>query len=277
MNEPADAQRNGSHRAPVAIIVPLAIVLGVIIATLVLLITGSDNLSFRANRGDSGSPPTFHTATPTPTSVPTSTRARTMTPTLTRTARATATRTPMPTPSATATATQVPTHTPTSTPTATPTKTATLPAPTSTPHAADQVPVVKDIPPTRTPRPTKTPKATRVPQPVLVEPASGARFSGKVRFKFSWYRRLQQDERVSIYVWMADGSGYFDWWASETDIRNSGGAIHEQADGVVYEVNSGFGSLPAGKAYWKVAVFLDTPDEKRQVSPWSRQRRITIQ
>lgn len=75
---------------------------------------------------------------------------------------------------------------------------------------------------------------------------------------------------------MKDGSDYFDWWVSETDILNGGGAIHEQDDHVVYEVNSGFGSLPPGIAYWKVAVFLDTPEEKRQVSPWSGKRRIKI-
>jgi uncharacterized protein YgiM (DUF1202 family) len=143
--------------------------------------------------------------------------------------------------------------------------------------AADQVPVVRDIPPTPTPRPTKTPKVkrTRIPRPVLIEPAGGARFSDKVRFKFSWFRRLQQDERVSIYMWTADGADYFDWWVSETDILNGGGSIHEQEDRVVYEVNSGFGPLPPGKAFWKVGVFLDTPDEKSQVSPWSRRRRIT--
>jgi hypothetical protein len=109
----------------------------------------------------------------------------------------------------------------------------------------------------------------------LIEPAGGAKFSDKVRFKFSWFRRLQQDERISIYMWTADGSDYFDWWVSEADILNGGGAIHEQADRVVYEVNSGFGPLPAGKTYWKVAVFLDSPSEKSQVSPWSRRRRIT--
>jgi hypothetical protein len=146
--------------------------------------------------------------------------------------------------------------------------------------AANQVPVVRDFPPTPTAGPTRPPKATRtstrVPQPVLIEPASGAKFSDKVRFKFSWFRRLQQDERASIYVWTADGSDRFDWWVSEADILNGGGAIHEQVDSVVYEVNSGFGALPPGKAFWQVAVYLDTPAEKRQVSPWSRKRRIII-
>jgi len=75
-------------------------------------------------------------------------------------------------------------------------------------------------------------------------------------------------------MWTSDGSQIFDWWVSETDILNGGGAIHEEDDRVVFEVNSGFGSLPKGSIYWKVAVFLDTPDEKRQISPWSSQRRI---
>ena len=145
--------------------------------------------------------------------------------------------------------------------------------------AVDQAPVVTDILPLPTPRPTRIPRPTRtpsVPQPVLIEPAGGARFSDKVRFKFSWFRRLQQDERVALSVRTGDRSGQFDWWVSEADILNGGGAIHEEADRVVYEVNSGFGSLPPGRAFWRVAVFLDTPDEKRQVSPWSRERRIMI-
>jgi hypothetical protein len=110
----------------------------------------------------------------------------------------------------------------------------------------------------------------------LVEPRNGARFSDRVRYKFTWIRRLEPDERVSIYVRTADRSDFFEWRASEADILGGGGAIHEQEDRVLYEVNSGFGSLPRGRVSWRVAIFYDTPDETRQVSPWSRERRIVI-
>jgi hypothetical protein len=146
--------------------------------------------------------------------------------------------------------------------------------------ALDPVPVVrpKDFPPTPLPTPTRPRRAGQVgggvPKPFLLEPRAGARFGEKVRFKFSWTRRLQENERVSIYLRAGDDSATFDWWVSEADILNGGGAIHEEDDRVIYEVNSGFGPLPKGRTFWKVAIVLDTPDEKRLVSPYSRERRI---
>ena len=113
--------------------------------------------------------------------------------------------------------------------------------------------------------------------PVLIEPPPGAGFKDKVRFKFTWFRRLRADERVSIYVRSADGSASFDWWVSEADLLAGGGAIYAQDDGFVYEVNSGIGPLPPGEAAWRVAIYLDTPSAKRQISPWSPERRIIAQ
>jgi hypothetical protein len=143
---------------------------------------------------------------------------------------------------------------------------------------ADQVPVASQIPPTptatATPSPTPTPTPTPLPAPVLVDPPSGASFGDKVRFTFTWFRGLQHDERVSIYVRSADGVNQSDWWVSEADILAAGGAIRAQADGFVYEINSGLGSLPPGKAFWRVAIFRDTPSDKRQMSPWSQERQI---
>jgi hypothetical protein len=143
-----------------------------------------------------------------------------------------------------------------------------------------QVPVVKrdDFPATPTPKPTRTPRPThvpRIPRPILVEPRGGARFGDTVvRYKFTWIRRLEPDERISLHIRTEDGLQVFDWWVSEEDILNGGGAIHEEEGRIRYEVNSGFGRLPRGRLYWKVGVFLDAPDDKRQISPWSMERRI---
>jgi uncharacterized protein YraI len=143
---------------------------------------------------------------------------------------------------------------------------------------AGSIPIARDIPPTPTATlttpPTATPTATLLPAPVLIDPPAGASFGDRVRFKFSWFRRLRHDERVSIYLRSANGLDQFDWWVSEADILAGGGAIHAQGDGYVYEVNSGLGSLPPGKAFWRIAVFVDTPAEKRQVSPGSAERPI---
>jgi hypothetical protein len=144
---------------------------------------------------------------------------------------------------------------------------------------ADQIAIVKDMPPTPTPRPTRTPKPTRaprVPRPILLEPDNRAKFKDRVRFKFSWYRELEPNERVSLYLWASGVGQVSDWWASEADILNGGGAIHVEPDRVVYEINSGVGRFSARVVYWKVAIFYDTPEEKRQVSPWSRHRVIRI-
>lgn len=143
---------------------------------------------------------------------------------------------------------------------------------------ADQVPVAADIPPTPTATltltPTATPTATPVPAPVLIDPPSGASFGDKVRFTFTWFRRLRPGERVSIYVRSANGVDEFDWWVSEADLLNSGGAIRAQGKEFVYEVNSGLGPLPPGEAFWRVSIFEDTPSAKRQVSPSSQERQI---
>jgi hypothetical protein len=355
MNEPTDGERNGSQRVPLAIILPLIVVLGVTISILAFALSGGDIRLRRPFRNNPKPPLAIQTRTSSLTPFSTSTRQGIATPPRTVAAMPGATNTPPPTPSATATPTQTPTststaiatlaptHTATPTPTATPTVTATPPPPTPTPHAiviedmvalragpirkydvlaqarqgddlplvgrtgdskwlqvihggqlvwvqaellatedaVDQVPIVrpKDFPPTPTPAPTRPPRAGQtsywgVPRPILLEPRNGARFGDKVRFKFSWVRRLQEGERVSIYLRTSDDSEHFDWWVSEADILNGGGAIHQEPDRVVYEVNSGFGSLPQGRTYWKVAVCLDTPAEKRQISPWSRERRI---
>jgi hypothetical protein len=161
--------------------------------------------------------------------------------------------------------------------------------------AVDELVVVKgkDYPPTPTPgpttvrsvwvRPTRAPGgggqgSGYVPKPKLLEPRGGARFNNKttVRFKFSWYRRLEPNERVSLYIVAASGPEAIDWWVSEEDILNGGGAIHEEEDRVVYEINSGFGSIPKGKAYWSIAIALDTLEEKRLISPRTRPRGIKL-
>jgi hypothetical protein len=143
-------------------------------------------------------------------------------------------------------------------------------------EVAAQVPVVRpqDGPPTPTPRPTRTPRPPRIPRPFLLEPRGGARFPDTVRFKFRWIRRLEAGERVSLYIRTLDRSDHFDWWMTETDILNAGGAIREENGYIIYELNSGFGHLPKGIHYWKIAIVLDTPEEKRLVSPYSMERRI---
>jgi hypothetical protein len=147
---------------------------------------------------------------------------------------------------------------------------------------ADQVPVVRDIPPaptimptvasTPTLTPTLTP--TPLPAPVLLEPPAGAVFEDKVRFKFSWYRRLLPNERFSIYVRSVHENAESDWWVSEQDILDGGGAIHAVPGAFVYEVNSGLAGIPSGEAFWRVAVYEDRPEVKQAVCPWSEERPI---
>lgn len=139
------------------------------------------------------------------------------------------------------------------------------------PHGADAVPVALSVPatPTFTPTPTPTP----LPAPVLVEPDSGASFVDKVRFKFTWDRRLQSDEKFSIYAQSVDGSKSSDWWVGEDDIIAGGGSIYELEDGVRYEVESGIGTLPQGEAFWKVAAYPFPPPENYKVN-WSEARQI---
>ena len=74
MNEPADAQRKGSHRAPVAIILVAAIVLAAIILALVFFVPGDDNPLLGAFRDDPEPPLVIPTETSSPTPFPTSTR-----------------------------------------------------------------------------------------------------------------------------------------------------------------------------------------------------------
>jgi uncharacterized protein YgiM (DUF1202 family) len=339
MNEPRDSEQNGSQPLPLAIIVPLVVVLAVIIGVVAFSLSGGANLKHRTSRDDPERLTPLSTLTPSPTPPSTSTPTPIRRATATRAATARPTRTPRSSPTATSTATA------TDAPTAAATETATLPPPTATPHAVvsgdevalragpmqkydvvataaqgdalpvvgrsgdgrwlqvrydgelvwvlataleavdavEELPVVRrpNWPPTPTPRPTRTPRTTRaprIPRPVLLEPRGGARFGrqSQVRFKFSWYRRLEPDERVALYVRTADRTQVFDWWASEADILGGGGAIHEEEDRVVYEINSGVGALPGRSVYWRVAIFLDTPEEQTQVSPWSRERRIAL-
>ncbi|MBN1815427.1 MAG: AAA-like domain-containing protein [Anaerolineae bacterium] len=136
------------------------------------------------------------------------------------------------------------------------------------PPGSDAVPVVTDLPPTPTFTPTPVP-----PAPVLVEPESGARFEDKVRFKFTWVRRLHDDENFSIYVRSADGSQSYVWWVGEADILSGGGAIYTLTDGVLYEVESGIGMLPSGEAFWRVAA-LPFPTPENPTVNWSEERQI---
>jgi hypothetical protein len=187
------------------------------------------------------------------------------------------TRTPTPAPVFTPTRTRIvvaiPTHPGTPTPTLTPRPRATPTATTAvdaqetrTVTAATTAALSIPVSPTRT--------ATPLPAPVLLEPPAGAAFENRVRFKFSWYRRLLPYERFSIYVRSVHENAEFDWWASEQDILDGGGAIHAVLGAFAYEVNSGLGNIPPGEAFWRVTVVDDRPGVKRPVCPWSEERRI---
>ena len=95
-----------------------------------------------------------------------------------------------------------------------------------------------------------------------------------VRFKFVWSRELRTRERVALHIRSTERPGEFVWSASKADILHGGGSISNVQGGVLYEINAGFGSVPAGKAAWQVAIVLDTPSVKRQISPWSEARPI---
>jgi hypothetical protein len=143
---------------------------------------------------------------------------------------------------------------------------------------AEQAPVVRALPPTPTASPTASatprPTPTSLPVPILVEPPWGAQFEDKVRFKFTWYRRLLPHEKFSIYVQSAHEGAEFDWWVSERDLLDGGGAIYAVPGGFLYEVNSGLGDIPNGEAVWRVAAFDDRPGVKRPVCGWSEGRGI---
>jgi hypothetical protein len=95
-----------------------------------------------------------------------------------------------------------------------------------------------------------------------------------VRFKFVWSRELEPNERVVLYIRSVEHSGEFAWSARREDILYGGGAISRMEEGVLYEINAGFGDVPRGKAVWRVAITLDTLTEERQISPWSEERPI---
>jgi LysM repeat protein len=142
------------------------------------------------------------------------------------------------------------------------------PTPTPTPTPS----VSPTVTPTLTPTPTPTPGLLE--PPVLFEPESGAHFPSQVRLKWIWPRRLESHERFAVQwlpVCCPKGS---DVWVSEGEIIGSDGAIHEVAGGYRFELNFDLAPYPKGEAYWRVAVFGQSPSEKYQISQWSEQRQI---
>jgi len=77
-----------------------------------------------------------------------------------------------------------------------------------------------------------------------------------------------------LHIRSVEQSGEFAWGASREDILHGGGSIASVKEGVLYEINAGFGDLPRGRAVWKVAISLDTSTGQRQISPWSEERPI---
>lgn len=150
---------------------------------------------------------------------------------------------------------------PTATPTVTPTSTVT-PTPTTTTTV------------TSTATPTPIPTSGLLEPPELFEPESGAHFTTQVRLKWIWPRRLESHERFSVQfqpICSLEGS---DLWVSEGEIIGSGGAVHQVEDGYRYELNFDLTPYPGGEAYWRVAVYGQTPTEKYQISLWSEKRQI---
>lgn len=200
-------------------------------------------------------PTSTHTPVPSPTSpdtaTPLPTPPATLTPSPTEPAAPTATDTVVPSPTAIPTATAPPPQTATPTPTA--------------PRASAFVP-------SATPRPT----TTALPAPKLVEPESGACFADKVRLKFTWYRRLEEGESISIYVRSARLPAEFYWQVNEADAVYGGGAVHPVQGGYRFEVNSSLGLVPEGEAYWSVAIVGDATSPEGQVSPRSEERQIYV-
>jgi hypothetical protein len=188
------------------------------------------------------------------------------------------TSTPTPTPTTTP-----PTSTPTPTPTSAPSTPTPTPTPTSVPPTATPTPT--QVPPTATPpsappptstftpAPPPTPQAP--PPPTLFEPESGAKFPKVVRLKWIWSRRLEDFERFSVRWQPVAGQELSDWWITEADILNNGGAIGETEGGYLFEVNLGLQEYPGGEALWSVAVYGEKSAEERwQISEWSEQRQI---
>jgi hypothetical protein len=207
------------------------------------------------------------TSTPAPTATPTHTPTRTREPTPTSTPTRTTTRTREPTPTSTPTRTTI--RTPEPTPTSTPTRTTTR-NPEPTPTA------------TVTGTPAQAPGATptipsilaSLPAPALIEPESGAAFTDRVRFKFSWVRVPAETERFSIHLESVDDPAMAEWRPTMQDILAGGGNVYPTADGYRFEVNGGIGTLPPGKALWTVAVFSDDSGTITQITPWSEERLI---
>jgi AAA domain-containing protein len=244
-------------------------------------------------------PPSMHTPTPTVTS--TAAAALTVTSTATPTQMPTQTLCPSPTPVPAFTCTPTPTGTmgleptataqatstasPTSTRTAVPPATET-PVPTSTPT---RVPVSTDTPvpastPTATasstvtlaPTPTVFPTPFLLDAPVLLEPESEARYAAGdvVRLKFFWVRRLEAGERVSILLTShVDPAARPNWWASEQEILDGGGAIQSAEEGYRFEINYRLDGVPVGDASWQIAIMRIVP-VGAQVSAWSEARPI---
>jgi hypothetical protein len=192
---------------------------------------------------------------------------------------------PLPTYTLDPTYTPYPTYTPVRYLTATPWPTHT-PRPTSTPTATPTA-----IPPAgsgRAPTVTPTPTPVLLSAPILLEPESGARFAGKVRFKWYWFRRLGENEKFSVRLASFVNSEQFEWWVTEEGLLDSGGAIQpipaqtlvsagkavQVPDGYRFEINSGVGPIPVGPASWSITVVGETPARKWQISQRSEQRLI---
>jgi hypothetical protein len=110
--------------------------------------------------------------------------------------------------------------------------------------------------------------------PTLLEPESGASFPKQVRLKWTWDRRLGENEKFAIRWEPVSGQSAGDWWVSEGGILAGGGAIHQLENGYRFEVSFGLDPYPVGEAYWSVAVFGETTSEKWQISQWSERRQI---
>jgi hypothetical protein len=99
-------------------------------------------------------------------------------------------------------------------------------------------------------------------------------FDRVVRFKFVWSRELGPNERVVLYIRSIAHTGEMIWSASQADILYGGGRIYDVDEGVLYEINAGFGNVPPGQALWQAAIIAEAPTVKRQISPWSEARLI---
>jgi hypothetical protein len=187
--------------------------------------------------------------------------------------------------------TPAPTYTPYPTYTPVPYHTAT-PWPTRTPRPEE----TPTLAPTDTPRPqgievpivTPTPVPALAPAAVLIEPESGARFAGRVRFKWYWHRRLGDYEKFSLRLASTTSTDQFEWWLTEEELLAGGGAIHpmpaqtlviegtayQVSEGYRFEVNAGVGPISLGTARWSIAVVGETSSRKWQISQRSEERLI---